>query len=96
MVNWGPSGGYDRRSRASYVAGLLSPDGPDGTTGYVVAKRSEFVSYDIRAFLERMNDIEEGWGGGSTVGGAPRRPDGRRSGLSTGVVLEAFREGLEE
>lgn len=74
----------------AYANGLavavLCPDGTDGTTGYTVGKRSDFVDYDIPAFLARMNALEPGWGGGSTIGGAPRGEGGKRSVLSVEEV----------
>lgn len=75
-----------------YVAGVLCPPGTEGSTGYFVAKRSDFVPFEVGEFLEAMNEREEGWGGGSTVGGAPRRADGRRSELSAEVVREVLEE----
>lgn len=86
--------GFSDLYEQGYVAGLLCPDSQEETTGYVVAKRSDFVDYDIAGFLDRMNALESGWGGGSTVGGAPRRSDGRRSDLPLETVLEVFREGI--
>lgn len=79
---------YDR----GYVAGVLAPPAADGTIGYFVAKRSDFVSFDVQAFLAAMNEREDGWGGGSTVGGAPRREDGRRSEVGRDAVGETLRE----
>ncbi len=63
------TGLYERAS-----VGVLYDSAPHGTTAYTIAKRSEFVPYDVRAFLFAMNEREPGWGGDSTVGGAPRIP----------------------
>lgn len=65
----------------------------DGTTAYTIGKRSEFVDYDVRAFLARLTAREQGWGGGSTVGGAPRHADGRRSQLAIDDVAAALLAG---
>ena len=70
--------------------GVLYDAAPHGTTAYTIAKRSEFVPYDVRAFLFAMNEREPGWGGGSTVGGAPRHPDGSRSRLTVEEVAAVF------
>jgi len=59
--------------------GVLHEAAAEGTRAYTIGKRSEFIDYDVVAFLRRMNALEPGWGGGSTVGGAPRHPGGRRS-----------------
>jgi hypothetical protein len=72
------------------VAAVVLVPGPGGTLGYTVGKRSEFVPYDVPAFLARMNALEPGWGGGSTIGGAPRQPDGARSKLPVDEVRRQF------
>ena len=77
---------YDR----DVVAGVVCPEAPEDTLGFTVAKRSEFVRYDIEQFLNRMNQLEPGWGGASTIGGAPRREGGRRSELSVTDVRDVF------
>ena len=77
---------YDR----DVVAGVVCPEAPDETVGYTVAKRSEFVRYDIEQFLNRMNQLEPGWGGASTIGGAPRGENGKRSELSVRDVRGVF------
>jgi hypothetical protein len=61
----------------------------DGTHGYTVAKRSEFVKcFPVPKILAALDAREPGWGGGSTVGGAPRHSDGSRSRLSPAAVFE--------
>jgi hypothetical protein len=55
---------------------------PDGSFGYTVAKQSEFVKYfPVGEILRVLHAREPGWGGGSTIGGAPRNEDGSRSRL---------------
>ncbi len=68
------------------VLGVLILPAPGGTREYVVGKASEFASFDVRRFFERCAELEPGWGGGSTVGGAPRYPDGSRSRLAPETV----------
>lgn len=58
----------------------------DGSRLFTISKRSEFVRFDVRAALAALHAREPGWGGGSTVGGAPRHPDGSRSKLSPDEV----------
>ena len=72
------------------VAAILAIPGPEGTTGWTIGKKSDFVPYDIQAFLARANEIEPGWGGGSTIGGAPRNEDGTRSRLTFEEVRIRF------
>jgi hypothetical protein len=62
---------------------------PDGTHGYTVAKRSEFVKcFPVARILASLSAREHGWGGGSTVGGAPRHADGSRSRLAPEEVFD--------
>jgi hypothetical protein len=62
---------------------------PDGSWGYTVAKRSEFVKFfPVPAILAALSEQEQGWGGGSTIGGAPRHADGSRSRLPPDQVFE--------
>ena len=70
--------------------GVLYGPAALGSTVYTIGKRSEFVRYDVRGFLAAMNAIEPGWGGGSTIGGAPRHPGGVRSRLTRDVVEGEF------
>jgi hypothetical protein len=60
----------------------------NGTHAYTIAKRSEFVQFDVPRVLQALHAREPGWGGGSTVGGAPRNPDGSRSKLTAKEVWE--------
>lgn len=71
--------------------GLVYSSAPGGSTAYTVGKRSEFVDFDVPGFLARCNAIEPGWGGASTIGGAPRHPDGSRSRLSPAKVAGLLR-----
>lgn len=64
---------------------------PDGSRAYTIAKRSEFVAFDVPGVLRALHEREPGWGGGSTVGGAPRNADGSRSRLSPEEVWEIVR-----
>jgi hypothetical protein len=54
----------------------------DGSRAYTISKRSEFIPFDVCGLLQALHAREPGWGGGSTVGGAPRNPDGTRSKLA--------------
>ena len=64
----------------------------DGTHAFTIAKRSEFVKWDVPKVLRALHAREPGWGGGSTVGGAPRNPDGTRSRLTAAEVWEIVRK----
>lgn len=67
---------------------VIHTDLPDGSHAYTIAKRSEFVKhFPVPKILTALAALEPGWGGGSTVGGAPRNADGSRSRLSPSVVF---------
>ena len=46
--------------------------------------------------LAALSLREAGWGGGSTIGGAPRHPDGSRSKLPPDVVFELVEAVVRE
>lgn len=81
--------GYIIAQSDSFIFDLLYREGhtkciaysvqKDGSYGYTIGKKSEFVDFPVRKILERLKEIEPGWGGGSTIGGAPRNSDGSRS-----------------
>ena len=67
----------------------------DGSYAYTVAKKSELVSHfpvgpanKEGNILYALNAREPGWGGGSTIGGAPRNADGSRSHLTPDEVFQ--------
>ena len=66
----------------------------NGTRAYTVARRSDFVTgfpvgppNDEGSILAALAAREKGWGGSSTIGGAPRHLDGSRSRLSPEEVF---------
>ncbi|WP_133150915.1 hypothetical protein [Frankia canadensis] len=66
----------------------------DGSTAYTVARRSDLVGGFPVGPASRPGTIlaalaarEPGWGGGTSIGGAPRHPDGGRSALSPDEVF---------
>ena len=67
--------------------------GDDGTMesshAYTIAKQSDLVqNFNIPYILEHLHDIESGWGGGSSIGGAPRRENGSRSFLKPDQIFD--------
>lgn len=67
----------------------------DKTIAYTVARRSEFIdNFPIESIFEALNEQEPGWGGGSTIGGAPRNPDGTRSKLTVKQVAKVIDDVL--
>jgi hypothetical protein len=62
---------------------------PDGSFAYTIAKQSDLVGgFPVGphskpgTILYALAQQEPGWGGGSSIGGAPRNPDGSRSRIS--------------
>jgi len=61
----------------------------DKSTAVTVARKSDFVSgFPLKKIYTALNKEEKGWGGSSTIGGAPRNPDGSRSKLSVKRITE--------
>ncbi len=61
----------------------------DGSRAYTIARKSDFVDcFDVPRILAALAQVEPGWGGGSTIGGAPRNPDGSRSRLTPEQVFD--------
>jgi len=91
---------YEKGVRAAVVCRPLR----DGSAEYTVGKASEFVSdFPVPRILAALARAESSanpaqspahnWGGGSTIGGSPRNPDGSASRLDWRVVAEVV-EGV--
>lgn len=64
---------------------------------YTIAKQSDLImDFNIPLILSRLASIEPGWGGGSSIGGAPRRANGSRSYLHPDRVFEIIESILAE
>jgi hypothetical protein len=84
-----------RAFSAVYHAGfdriVLTRPQSDGSLAVSIAKKSDFVGkFNIPGMFVKLNRIEPGWGGGSTIGGAPRNPDGSRSRLKIEAIIEVI------
>ena len=67
----------------------------DGSMAVSLAKKSDFVpGFPLLAFYEALNKIEPGWGGSSSVGGAPRNLDGSRSRLPIDTIINVIDDVL--
>ncbi len=61
----------------------------DKSTAVTIARKSDFVDgFPLQEIYSALNSEEKGWGGSSTIGGAPRNPDGSRSRLSVKKIVE--------
>lgn len=74
---------------------LLRPQ-EDNSLAISVAKRTEFIdNFPLEKIYQELNKIEPGWGGGSTIGGAPRNADGSRSKLPLKTIVEVVNACIE-
>jgi len=78
---------------AIYQAGfdriVLARPQDDNSIAYSIAKKSDFIDrFPLEIMYSKLNELEPGWGGGSTIGGAPRNHDGSRSKLTMEQVAE--------
>lgn len=75
---------------------VIQPDGRcEKSWAYTIAKQSDLVTgFEIPTILARLAEIEPGWGGGSSIGGAPRRANGSRSFLEPDRVFEIIEDLL--
>jgi len=97
-TNWVMAESQDPHAFASlYNAGfdrivLVRPQ-EDGSNAISIAKRSDFINeFPLRKFYRGLNKFESGWGGGSTIGGAPRNSDGSRSRMSLDKIVEVIND----
>lgn len=80
---------YTKLYRAGFDRIILQRPQEDGSLACMLAKRTDFIDrYPIPQMLKRLDELEPGWGGGSTIGGPPRNKDGSRSRLSLDTILE--------
>jgi hypothetical protein len=79
---------FDMLYADSHTKAIAYQQMADGSYNYTVGKKSELViGFPVGpgkvegTILFTLNEREAGWGGGSTIGGAPRNEDGSRSRL---------------
>lgn len=81
--------GFDR------VVVLRSQD--DSSLAISIAKRTDFIdNFPLERIFEELNKLEPGWGGGSTIGGAPRNQDGSRSKLPLETIAEVINACIDK
>jgi hypothetical protein len=90
----GEKGAFASLYEAGHPRVVLKREQSDGTTAYTIAKQSEFVAGFPVGPTSRAGSIlaalaanEAGWDGSTTVGGAPRHPDGSQSRLASETVF---------
>lgn len=61
----------------------------DKSTAITIARKSDFVKgFPLPKIYSLLNKEEKGWGGSSTIGGAPRNSDGSRSKMPVKRLVE--------
>jgi hypothetical protein len=88
----------DGHTRVVSYHELITHHGGQAQTSYAytIAKQSDLVSdFDIPAILARLAAVEPGWGGGSSIGGAPRHANGSRSQLPPDTVFEIIENHVQ-
>lgn len=74
---------------------LIRPQ-DDNSNAISIAKRTDFIdNFPLDLFYKELNKIEPGWGGGSTIGGAPRNDDGSRSKLSIETIVDVINNVID-
>ena len=69
----------------------------DDSLAITLAKRSDFIEkFNLIKMYERLNELEPGWGGSSSIGGSPRNIDGSRSKLSLDKIIEIIDMVIDE
>jgi hypothetical protein len=91
---------FDLLYAQGYTKAVAYQQQPDGSYAYTVGKKSELVTgFPVGphskpgTILATLAAREAGWGGGSTIGGAPRNSDGSRSHLSPDHIFNII-EGV--
>lgn len=80
--------------KEGYTKFVIFQQQKDESFAYTIRKKSEFVNFNVKEILSELNEIENGLGGGSTIGGAPRNKDGSRSKLLPDQVLDIVKKYL--
>ena len=84
---------------ALYQAGfnrivLVKPQS-DGSNKISLAKKSDFVNnFPLLTFYQKLNALEPGWGGSSSIGGSPRHHDGSGSKLPLDTIISVIDESI--
>jgi hypothetical protein len=86
--------GFNPVYAAGHTRVVLWQPLPDSSIAYTVGRRSDLVDHfpvgppsTPGTILAALAAREPGWGGGTSVGGAPRHPDGSRSTLAPDEVF---------
>lgn len=88
---------YQKLYTSGFDRIVLTHKQSDGSTSVSLAKRSDFIDkFPLEKMYKEFNKIEPGWGGSSSIGGAPRNSDGSRSKLSIKIITEVVNACIED
>ena len=69
----------------------------DNSLAITLAKRSDFIeNFNLLKIYEKLNEIEPGWGGSSSIGGSPRNVDGSRTKLKLECIINIIDSAINE
>ena len=80
-------GGFVKLYGGGYDVVILTTEAAGGTRRYTLGKVSDLVPFNLSALLGRLNELEDGWGGSSSIGGSPRKEGGESSLLLPELVF---------
>lgn len=89
-------GGFEALYNDGFKVVCLVAPAADGSQRYTIGKVSDLVPYrlgpgkDPDSLLGRLNALEPGWGGGSSIGGSPRLDGGVSSRLDWTKVWDVM------
>jgi len=82
---------YQSLWRANFDRVVILRSQDDNSLAISIAKRTDFIdNFPLEKIFKELNKLEPGWGGGTTIGGAPRNEDGSRSKLSLDDIVEVI------
>jgi hypothetical protein len=80
---------YSQLYKSGFDRIILTRPQKDGTNAVSLAKRTDFIdNFPLEKIYKELNKLESGWGGSSTIGGAPRNEDGSRTSLGLDEIAE--------
>ena len=84
---------FDLLYKNGYTKAIAYMQQEDGSFRYTVGKKSDLVDgFSVPTILKALNEREQGWGGGSTIGGSPRNNDGSASRITPDEVFAVVEE----
>jgi len=88
--------GFDELYNRGYQVVVLMEPAAKGTFKYTVGKISDIIRYQLGdertkgTLLHRLSGLENGWGGGTSIGGSPRLADGVSSRMTPHEIWQAM------